>query len=80
LTSEQAALESVFFLATSDAKLEYLAGTLWIALAFSWIPGLVSVRLAWLRPVYWLLIVAIPVAYSVQLHLIHKQALHCDGP
>lgn len=81
LMSEQATAISFFCLVAADASLLGAAATgIWLVLAFSWILGLVAIRTAGLRPLYWALVLLIPAALAGQGALIERQALRCDGP
>jgi hypothetical protein len=80
LTTEQMVLESGFCLVTRNMSLQTVANAVWATLSLSWIVGLVSLRFAQLRVVYWILIVLAPVAYVAQMNLLNKHVFSCDAP
>jgi hypothetical protein len=81
LTTEQASLGSAFCLAApGHGALESLGFALWIVLSFSWLVGLGALRVARLRPLYWALLAAIPLAWLGQAWMIGRHLLFCDAP
>ncbi len=82
LTTEQASLISIFCMATvpENAVLEFAALAIWLTLAFSWIVGAFAVRVASLRPIYWLLLMTIPIAFVTQNALLQNKVVFCDAP
>ena len=79
LTSEQYTLMS-FFCLNGSGPLPALGLALLLILSFSWIVGLFAVTLPTFRPVYWSLILLIPLTYSGQQWLVRSHYLTCDGP
>jgi hypothetical protein len=81
LMSEQASLRSLFCTAApGDGPIEIVVFVAWAVLAFSWIVGLTSLRIAALRPAYWALLLAIAPAWLTQSALLERDILFCDGP
>jgi hypothetical protein len=81
LMSEQATLGALFCLAApGNGLIEALGFALWLLLSLSWLVGLAGLRLAPLRPIYWALVAAIPIAWAVQALLLHRRLLFCDAP
>jgi hypothetical protein len=81
LMTEQGSLGSLLCLTSPNRPLVEWAGlATWAALAFSWIPGLVSLSWPKLRPVYWALVAAILPACLGQAVLIGRHILFCDAP
>jgi hypothetical protein len=65
----------------TDERIVGIAGTvIGLVLTFSWLVGLAALRIASLRPVYWLLILTIPLAFAAQMQLLHRQVISCDAP
>jgi hypothetical protein len=71
---------SGFCMVTDNRILGIAAAALGTVMVFSWTVGLVSLRLVALRPVYWVVILMIPVAFFAQDQLLHRQILSCDAP
>jgi hypothetical protein len=80
LFGPQLSLWSAFCLVTHNAVLDWADAGLYLLLAFSWIAGLLSLRFVGLRPAYWLLFAAIPVALAGQSFLLAAGILSCDAP
>ena len=80
LTHSQVALMSGFCMVTDNRMLGMAGAAIGLALTLSWLVGLASLRIANLRPVYWLLFLAIPLAFVVQMQLLHRHVLSCDAP
>jgi hypothetical protein len=81
LTTEQAVLGSLFCLADpNDGPIELAGSLIWLVLSLSWVAGLAALRWSRLRPLYWSLVAATPLAYAVQAWLLHRHLLFCDAP
>jgi hypothetical protein len=81
LVSEQATLMAGFCIAVpGDSVLEWVGSAVWVVLCLSWLAGLVALRVPPLRPLYWGLIAAIPIAWAAQNLLLHRHLLFCDAP
>jgi hypothetical protein len=80
LVGPQASLFSAFCMVTHNAVLDWVGAGLYLLLAFSWIAGLLSLRFVRLRPAYWLLFAAIPVALAGQASLLSAGILGCALP
>jgi hypothetical protein len=65
---------------TENPFLSATVTVLGLLLVFSWIVGLISLWLVSLRPIYWALLLLIPLGFAVQTELLHRQILSCDGP
>lgn len=79
--SKQVALLSMFCTAAPDDEpLVLVSGAVWIVLAFSWIVGLLALVQERLRPIYWALVAAIPLAAGAQFWLLQRNFLYCDAP
>ncbi|MFL6843590.1 MAG: hypothetical protein ACJ8ER_01775 [Allosphingosinicella sp.] len=81
MQGRQASLMAAFCLAArDDDALVLLGGAVWIVLALSWTAGLFAVRWPILRPIYWSLLAAIPLAWAAQAWLLYRHFLFCDAP
>lgn len=78
--TEQWWLMSAICLVSGNALAEWLGLALWLLLALSWTVGLLAIRLPAARLPYGALLLAIPTAYIVQLSLLARNVLSCDGP
>jgi hypothetical protein len=80
VTHRQLSLLPAFCMVTPNAWLEAIVIAIGFLLTFSWVAGVLGLRFAPLRPVYWLLLVAIPLAYAGQIWLLQRGVLACDAP
>jgi hypothetical protein len=80
LATEQYWLMSAICLAGAGALAGLFGFLFWLLLALSWGVGLLAVRWPTARPVYWLLLAAIPIAHFAQEALLERGVLTCDGP
>ena len=82
LTTSQTSLISIVCLATvpDNPALERVGLLIWLTLSLSWIVGFVAVWREAIRPIYWLLLIAVPIGFTSQQVLLENKTLHCDGP
>jgi|GEM_PF-5798803 len=82
MVEPQATLLAVFCMATvpESPLLEWAGLLVWLTLALSWIVGLASLKFAPVRPIYWMLLACIPVAFVAQLQLLRHEVFYCDAP
>jgi hypothetical protein len=82
MVTEQVTAMSFFCMVTQpeNSALETAALVVWLLLAFSWIVGLVAIKVAGLRPIYWVLLLAVPISLASQQALLDNHLIFCDGP
>jgi hypothetical protein len=78
--SQQRTLMSFLCLGGLWGPLGVLGLALLLILSLSWIAGLLALTLPTLRPVYWSLVLLIPVVHAGQQLLVARGYLFCDGP
>jgi len=82
LASHQISLLALFCMATvpDNPALEWIAGGIWIVLSLAWVVGLLAVFRAAVRPVYWGLVLLIPIAFLTQQVMLDQEIFFCDAP
>ena len=78
--SEQYTLWSFLCLGGLLGPFSALGLALLLILSLSWIAGLFAVTFPAFRPIYWSLVLLIPVVYGGQQWLVRSGYLFCDGP
>lgn len=82
LTTTQVSLGTFFCMAPGidNDAIAWTGVAIWLALMLSWIVGAIAMWRPGARPVYWLLLAAIPIAVLGHQALLASNVFHCDVP